>query len=79
MKEHQKDIRDKKLLSHVASHVLLNNHELDFDNARVLHSCNNLGNRRVLESYYTYNSSNTFNRALDINPKFAQIISNNRP
>ena len=77
LKEHQKDIRDKRLLSHVASHSLMNNHRFDFNSSQVLHQCNSVGSRKLLEAYYTHNTNDTINRALDISVQFRPIVSYN--
>ena len=77
LKEHQKDIRDKRFLSHVATNALMNNHRLDFNSARVLYQCNSLGSRKLLEAYCTHNTNDTINRALDISTQFRPIFSYN--
>ena len=75
LKEHRKDVREQKELSHIAMHVSNYGHTFDFDNAAVLHVDSNYSKRKTLESYYTCANRNSINRTADVCPQFKQVVT----
>ncbi len=52
IKDHKKDIVNRKIESGVANHVLTTGHNLDFDKARVVSPCPNTTKRHILLKVY---------------------------
>lgn len=77
MKEHQRDIVNKKKVSKVYEHVNTTKHSFDFENVRILDNCSHRKARLHLESVHTYMQHNTINRSLTLDNTYKPLLQNN--
>ena len=66
IKEHQNNIRIGEQNSMIFQHVANNNHNMDFSNLSVLAKNQHPRGRRILETFYSQNSTHAINRFMEV-------------
>ena len=75
VKEHICNIRTKREISLIFQHCRGNNHSMKFNNAKVIASNKNPTTRRFLESFYSKNDQNSFNRYSGCSEIYDSIVN----
>lgn len=73
--QHVAAVRNKNELSLVFKHCNENNHSINFNNPQILIQNSNVRARRFLESFFTDNNPNAFNRSMQFSEIYAPIVN----
>ena len=74
IKEHQINIRIGEQNSMIFQHVAINNHNLDFFNPTVLSKNQHPRGRRILETFYSQNSTHAINRFMEVPDVYFPVV-----
>jgi hypothetical protein len=75
VKEHRNAIRRKDPLSAIYRHISTTQHDMDWDDVKILANHHNANDRQVLESIYTLNNPNALNRTIMLPVTYIPIVS----
>ena len=74
IKEHQNNIRIGEQNSMIFQHVANNNHNMDFSNPTVLAKNQHPRGRRILETFYSQNSTHAINRFMEVPDVYFPVV-----